>query len=92
MSLVEGILSMSHYTILRDTKHEGRFFSMYHSNFTDVLVTDRMVLHVPITVPLNATQHLDWIRPDNRKRCRQGPEQRLHIYLIHKVNTHLTPC
>ncbi len=83
---------MSHYTILRDKKHGGRFFSMYHSHFTDVLVTDRRFSHGPITVPLNVAHHLDWIRPENQQRCSQGPEQRLHICLIHKANTHLTLC
>lgn len=59
---------MSYYTILRDKKREGRFlfFSVYHSHFIDVLGTDRRFSHGPITVPLNATQHLDRIRPDNR--------------------------
>lgn len=51
-----GILSMSHYTTLRAKKHEGRFFSMYHSHFAHVLVTDRKFSHRPIIVPLNVTQ------------------------------------
>ena len=83
---------MSHYTILRDKKHEGRFFSMYHSHFTDVLVTDRRFSHRPITAPLNSAQCLDQIGPDDRPGCSQGPEQRLHIDLIHKANRRLTLC
>lgn len=88
MRLVEGgILPMSHYIILRDKKQEGRFFSMYHSHFTNVLVTDRRFSQGPITVPLNATQHLDRVGPDDRQGCGQGPEQRLH-----KANRRLTLC
>lgn len=56
-----GGSSLSHYTILRDKKHEGRFFSMYHSHFTDVLVTDKRFSHGPITVALNTTQRSDCI-------------------------------
>lgn len=50
-----GGSSLSHYIILRDKKREGRFFSMYHSHFTDVLVTDERFSHGPITVASNTT-------------------------------------
>lgn len=52
---------MSYYTILRDKEHKGRYFfspPMYHSHFTDVLVTDRKFSHGPITVPLNASESI----------------------------------
>lgn len=56
---------MSHYTILRDKKHKGRFFSAYQSHFTDVLVSDGRVSHGPITIPSNIKQR--WVGSDQTR-------------------------
>lgn len=77
---------MSHYTTLRDKKHEGRFFSMYHSHFTDVLITDRRFSHGPIIVPLNVTRI--WIGSDQTTGTDVVKVQNKGCIYIHPQTSH----